>query len=65
MNCTSINFEGKEIKFSSDLELDLFLESIRDKYHIVDSDASLSVDMQKTTEEKLKAIVDMVKTHEV
>lgn len=65
MNCTSINFEGKEIKFSSDLELDLFLESIRDKYHIVNSDASLSVDMQKTTEEKLKSITDMVKIHEV
>lgn len=64
MNCTSINFEGKEIKFSSDMELDLFLESIRDKHHIV-ADASLSVDLVRTTEERINAISDKVSSLEV
>ena len=64
MNCTSINFEGQEIKFSSDMELDLFLESIRDKYHVI-ADASLSVDLQRTAEDKLKSITDKVKSVEI
>lgn len=65
MNCTSINFEGQEIKFSSDMELDLFLESIKDKYHTIRSDASLSVDLQRTTLEKVQKISDKVKSLEI
>lgn len=65
MNCTSINFEGQEIKFSSDMELDLFLESIRDKVHVVGSDASLSINMQKTTEDVISKITEKVKSAEV